>query len=103
MIDFEPSLRLHLDGEALVANWHSLDNRSGSARAGAAVKADAYGLGAREVVTRLRDAGCRDFFVAHWGEAAAIADLVPPAWISVLNGIAVADVSNARELGPFRC
>lgn len=99
MIDFEPSLRLHLDGEALVANWHSLDKRSGSARAGAAVKADAYGLGAREVVTRLRDAGCRDFFVAHWGEAAAIADLVPPAWISVLNGIAVADVANAREFG----
>ena len=99
MIDFEPSLRLHLDGEALVANWHSLDKRSGSARAGAAVKADAYGLGAREVVTRLRDAGCRDFFVAHWAEAAAIADIVPPEWISVLNGIAPEDLKSALVLG----
>lgn len=99
MIQFEPPLRLHLDGDALVANWRALDDRSGSARAGAAVKANAYGLGAREVVTRLRDAGCRDFFVAHWGEAAAIADLVPTEWISVLNGIAPEDIRGARELG----
>ena len=99
MTEFDPPLRLNLDGEALVSNWRALDVRSGSARAGAAVKADAYGLGAREVVARLRDAGCRDFFVAHWGEAAAIADLIPPNWISVLNGIAESDVSSAREIG----
>jgi alanine racemase len=56
-------------------------------------------LGAREVVVRLRDAGCRDFFVAHWAEAEAIADLIPPGWISVLNGIAPSDISGARALG----
>jgi alanine racemase len=99
MTEFDPPLRLNLDGAALVSNWRALDVRSGAARAGAAVKADAYGLGAREVVVRLRDAGCRDFFVAHWGEAAAIADLIPPNWISVLNGISSSDVSSARELG----
>ena len=99
MTDFEPPLRLHLDGEALVSNWRALDAHSGAARAGAAVKANAYGLGAREVVTRLRDAGCRDFFVAHWGEAQAIADLVPPSWISVLNGLAQSDLAAARALG----
>ena len=99
MTNFDPSLRLHLDAEALVSNWRALDARSGAARAGAAVKANGYGLGAREVVTRLRDAGCRDFFVAHWGEAEFIADLVPPSWISVLNGITQADVNAARALG----
>ncbi len=99
MTNFEPSLRLHIDGEALVSNWRALDTRSGAARAGAAVKANGYGLGAREVVTHLRDAGCRDFFVAHWGEAETIADLVPPDWISVLNGIAQADIPAARALG----
>jgi alanine racemase len=99
MTEFEPSLRLHLDGEALVSNWRALDARSGDARAGAAVKANGYGLGAREVVTRLRDAGCRDFFVAHWAEAEFIADLVPPSWISVLNGIAQADIPAAQALG----
>ena len=99
MTDFVPPLRLTLDGSALVSNWRALDKRSGAARAGAAVKADAYGLGAREVVARLRDAGCRDFFVAHWGEADAIADLIPPEWIAVLNGISSADVPGARALG----
>jgi alanine racemase len=98
MIDFDPPLRLHLDGDALVANWRFLQGQ-GQAACGAAVKADAYGLGAREVVRRLRDAGCRDFFVAHWGEAAAIADLVPPDWISVLNGIESADIPSIRQLG----
>lgn len=98
MTDFQPPLRLHLDGDALVANWRYLKGQ-GKAACGAAVKADGYGLGAREVVTRLRDAGCRDFFVAHWNEAAAIADLLPPEWISVLNGIEAADIPLIREVG----
>lgn len=98
MTDFAPPLRLHLDSEALIANWRYLQGQ-GDAACGAAVKANAYGLGAREVVTRLRDAGCRDFFVAHWGEAAAIADLIPPEWISVLNGIDTGDIAAARALG----
>ena len=87
-----------LDGDALVSNWRTLARLSGSAATGAAVKANAYGLGAREVVTRLRNAGCQDFFVAHWAEAAEIADLVPPGQISVLNGISGSDVSFARAI-----
>lgn len=98
MIEFAPPLRLQLDGNALIANWRYLQGQ-GNAACGAAVKANAYGLGAREVVARLCDAGCRDFFVAHWGEAAAIADLVPPEWISVLNGIDTGDVAVASALG----
>ena len=98
MTDFDPPLRLYLDGDALVANWRFL-KAQGNAACGAAVKANGYGLGAREVVTRLRDVGCRDFFVAHWGEAVAIVDLVPPDWISVLNGIASEDISLIRQLG----
>ena len=54
-------LRLTLDGEALVANWRWLAKKSGEAECGAAVKADGYGLGAREVVKRLQAAGCRAF------------------------------------------
>ena len=98
MIDYNSPDRLRLDGAALVANWQFLQSQ-GSAACGAAVKADGYGLGAREVVSRLRDAGCRDFFVAHWAEAAAIADLVPPAQIAVLNGICPDDIENCRAIG----
>ena len=46
------------DLDAIAANWRALDAHSGSAEAGAAVKADAYGLGAATCVPVLRDAGC---------------------------------------------
>ena len=79
-------LRLTIDAAALADNWRVLDRLSGQAAAGAAVKADGYGLGARRVVPLLWQAGCRTFFVAHWAEAADLLDLVPPANISVLHG-----------------
>jgi alanine racemase len=81
-----PTLRLGLDGEALAANWRALDRLSGSAAAGAAVKADGYGLGADRIVPILKEAGAKDFFVAHWSEAPAVLRHVPPAWLSVLHG-----------------
>ncbi len=70
----------------MAGNWRVLDRLSGAARAGAAVKAAGYGIGARTAVQVLQDAGCRDFFVAHWGEAAELLDLAPPGSISVLHG-----------------
>ncbi len=88
-------LRLRLDEAALVANWRTLDAASGSAACGAAVKADGYGLGARGVVTRLAEAGCRDFFVATWAEAKAIADLRVP--VSVLHGVRSEDMGLAKS------
>ena len=99
MAEASSPVRLRLDGDALVANWRALAKLSGGAATGAAVKADGYGLGAREVVTRLRDAGCRDFFVAHWAEAAVIADLVPAEQIAVLNGIDASDIASSRAIG----
>lgn len=91
-------LRLGLDGDALVSNWRWLDRQSGRAACGAAVKADGYGLGAREVVRRLIDAGCRDFFVATWTEAADIAPLVGSASLAVLHGLRADDVGLAGTL-----
>ena len=86
-------LRLSLDGAALVANWRALDRLSGRAACGAAVKADGYGLGAVEVARRLAGAGCLDFFVATWAEAAALAPLGVP--VSVLHGVRAADLAPA--------
>lgn len=81
-----PPLRLAFDAEALAANWRALDRMSGTARAGAAVKADGYGTGACRVVQCLRNAGARDFFVAHWREAEEILGLADPSAIAVLHG-----------------
>ena len=81
-----PTLRLRIDEEALRGNWRKLDRLAGTARTGAAVKADCYGLGVKRCVPVLRDAGCRDFFVAHWSEVADVAAQVPPEQIAVLHG-----------------
>lgn len=68
---------------------------SGSAACGAAVKADGYGLGAAEVVRRLAEAGCRDFFVATWAEAEPLLPTLGGTALSVLHGVAEEDVAQA--------
>ncbi|WP_404367824.1 alanine racemase [Sphingomonas sp. MMS24-J45] len=88
-------LRLRLDAAALTDNWRALDRMSGAAACGAAVKANGYGLGARGVVERLAGAGCRDFFVATWAEAAALGDL--GVRVSVLHGVREEDMPTARS------
>ncbi|MDY7098369.1 MAG: alanine racemase, partial [Pseudomonadota bacterium] len=94
------SLSLRIDTDALVQNWRALDTLSGTAKAGAAVKADCYGLGAALCVPALREAGCEDFFVAHWTEAAEVAQYVDPKQIAVLHGpVTAADASFARANG----
>ena len=77
-----------------MGNWQWLAARA-AAPAGAAVKADAYGLGAVEVSRRLADAGCRDFFVATWAEADALGPLPFGAALSVLHGIREEDMATA--------
>ena len=88
--------RLRLDGDALVLNWRWLAARSGSAACGAAIKANGYGLGARAVMTRLAQAGCRDFFVATWGEAVALGELPEGCALSILHGVRDEDMAVAR-------
>lgn len=94
------ALRLRLDSAALAANWSALDALSGAARAGAAIKADCYGLGVAAAVPVLAAAGCRDWFVAHWQEAAEAVRFVPAAQVSVLHGpMTDAEAAYARSLG----
>lgn len=95
-----PTLRLRLDGEALAHNWRALDRLSGTASAGAAIKADAYGLGVDNVVPVLREAGARDFFVAHWSEVPAALRHVEPGRLAVLHGLLRSeDAQFARATG----
>jgi alanine racemase len=102
MTDYHPPLRLRLSGSALTANWSWLAQRSGSAACGAAIKADGYGLGAVEVARRLRAVGCRDFFVATWAEALALADAGQGNGVSVLHGVREEDLAIALALPMVR-
>lgn len=98
MIEIPSPLRLRLDSDALVANWRWLAAQSGAAACGAAIKADGYSLGARDVVRHLAAAGCRDFFVATWAEAAALMPLPEGVSLSVLHGVGASDMVAARLL-----
>ncbi|MBN8843404.1 MAG: alanine racemase [Sphingomonadales bacterium] len=97
MIDIASPLRLRIDSAALVSNWRWLAAQSGQA-CGAAIKADGYGLGARGVMRHLAAAGCRDFFVATWAEAAALMPLAEGVSLSVLHGVGKSDMIAARTL-----
>ena len=96
VIEIPSPSRLRLDSRALVENWQNLDKKSGRAKAGAAVKANAYGLGAVEVVRHLQEAGCTDFFVANWQEARELqAEIKSGSRLSVLNGVRQEDMAYA--------
>ena len=88
------ALRLRLDSTALQDNWRWLQRTAGVA-AGAAVKADGYGLGARNVTRLLTEVGCRDFFVSTWAEAEALGSVPDGASLCVLHGVGPEDMSTA--------
>ncbi len=85
MVEPIATAQLQINLSAIVENWKTLNTISGCA--GAAVKANAYGLGAEQVSKALYEAGCRDFFVANWDEANQLKHIIPQNMISVLNGI----------------
>ena len=87
-------LRLTIDSSALVHNWRWLQERAG-VPAGAAIKADGYGLGAREGMQALHEAGCRDFFVSTWAEAEELGAVPDGASLVVLHGVGPDDVEAA--------
>jgi alanine racemase len=71
-------LRLTVDRAALQANWRWLADR--------AIKADGYGIGARETLDALLEKGCRDFFVSTWWEAAQLGPVPDGVSLVVLHG-----------------
>lgn len=78
-------LGLQLHKDALASNYQNLARRAG-VPAGAAVKANGYGLGAVAVCRQLLELGCRDFFVSNWREASEL-DFLPPDTLCVLHGL----------------
>ncbi len=63
--------------------------------AGAAIKADGYGLGASDVMVALHEAGCRTFFVSTYAEAAELGEVPGDSALVVLHGPAGEDVELA--------
>lgn len=71
----------------MAENWRQLSAETGRTACGAAVKADAYGLGMARVAPVLAAAGCRSFFVATAAEAADLRAMLPDATVFTLGGL----------------
>jgi len=95
-------LRLTIDRSAIQGNWRWLQDLAG-VPAGAAVKADGYGLGAQETVETLVEAGCRDFFVSTWAEAEQLGNLSESVSVVVLHGVGPDDAEAALRLPARPC
>jgi len=90
-------LRLRLDRAALQHNFRWLEERAG-VPAGAAIKADAYGIGARETMQALHEAGCRTFYVSTYAEAQELGPVPDDSALVVLHGVAAEDAEAASKL-----
>jgi alanine racemase len=95
-------LRLTIDRSAIQSNWRWLAQNAG-VRAGAAIKADGYGLGARETAEALIETGCRDFFVSTWAEAEALGNLSEDVGLVVLHGVGPDDLDAALRFPARPC
>lgn len=91
--------RLTVDLGAIAANYRTLCAAAGPSRCGAVVKADGYGLGATEIATRLRDEGCRDFFVADVHEANRLRPAIPDCALYVLAGATASSLAALEATG----
>lgn len=99
-IDPVASGYLTIDLDAIRRNYRTLCETVAPARTAGVVKADAYGLGARQVSEALYQAGCRDFFTAHLSEALALRPLLGhDATLYVLNGLLPGNEPACAEAG----
>lgn len=78
---------LHIDLDALAANWRTLAALAPAAETAAVVKANAYGVGLEPAARAFAAAGCRTFFTATIDEALRLRRTDGQARIFVLNGL----------------
>jgi alanine racemase len=85
--DYPGACRLEIDLGAVQENYRILRKQLGGLPCAAAVKADAYGIGAERAAKALRAVGCETFFVITLEEAVRLRAAVPDARIAVLCGL----------------
>jgi alanine racemase len=77
---------LTIDLGALRTNYRALRDLAPNAECAAVIKANAYGIGARQAARALSRGNCKTFFVATFSEAQTVRKMVKDATIYVLDG-----------------
>ncbi len=83
--DFEAA-RLAVRLGAIGANFRTVRRLAAPAAVAGVVKADAYGMGMKQVARHLASIGCDTFFAARLEEGVALRPVVPDARIFLLDG-----------------
>mgnify|MGYP002777136753 CR=1 FL=1 len=78
---------LEIDLGAIAHNYKYLAKKSGAAETAAVVKANAYGLGVKQVADKLEKSGCKSFFVATLDEALELRSAMKKNSIFVFHGL----------------
>ena len=89
---------LTIDLGAIAANYGRLQSALAGVECAAVVKADAYGLGVARVAPILRQAGCRQFFVATFDEGVELRGILGgEAEIAIFNGLPKGAAADCRR------
>lgn len=90
---------LSIDLDALADNYHRLAKEAAGSEVAGVVKANGYGLGARQIAGCLYAAGCKSFFVAHAQEGLVLRESLEDARIFVLHGLAEGTERDIADAG----
>ncbi len=97
MLPFESRVRLEIDPAKIVGNFREIQRRVAPCRVMPVLKANAYGLGGREIARHLRDAGAAAFGAAEINEALELAGFGIP--VQILGNLLPDEVAPAVEAG----
>jgi alanine racemase len=78
---------LTIDLSALKKNYTTLASKLSSGEIACVAKANAYGLGVKEVATTFSQAGCTTFFVATLEEGIELRQILPAVTIYIFHGV----------------
>lgn len=92
------NLQISLD--IVEANYRALSKSCPNSEAGAAVKANCYGLGMKQISPLLKKSGCKHFFVANIEEGVSLRKVLgADINIYVLNGVFSDETESFKEHG----
>lgn len=94
----EAPAALTIDLRALRKNYRIIKDLAADAACAAVVKADAYGIGARQAVPALVEEGCDTFFIATPAEARLVREIAPNSVLYGLDGLLPETASLFAEL-----
>tara|TARA_Y100001970_G_scaffold289122_1_gene418481 strand:- start:3050 stop:4108 length:1059 start_codon:yes stop_codon:yes gene_type:complete len=89
---------LEISKKNLIKNFEFFKKLNDNCHVGVTVKSDAYGLGIKNIIPILFNAGCKNYFVASYNEGVELRKLLKSINIFILNGSENLDYKKFKKL-----